>query len=45
MNKTLVTRQEYDETKAVVEALIAEATEKECLNLRWTISTHVKSQS
>ena len=28
MNKKLVTRQEYDETKAVVEALIAEATEK-----------------
>lgn len=28
MNKKLTTRQEYDETKAVVEALIAEATEK-----------------
>ena len=28
MNKKLTTRQEYDETKAIVEALIAEATEK-----------------
>jgi antitoxin component HigA of HigAB toxin-antitoxin module len=28
MNKKLTTRQEYDETKAVVEALITEATEK-----------------
>ena len=28
MNKKLTTRQEYDEVKAVVEALIAEATEK-----------------
>jgi antitoxin component HigA of HigAB toxin-antitoxin module len=28
MNKKLTTRQEYDETKAMVEALIAEATEK-----------------
>ena len=31
MNKKLTTRQEYDETKAIVEALIAEATEKEML--------------
>ena len=28
MIKKLTTRQEYDETKAIVEALIAEATEK-----------------
>ena len=28
MKKKLTTRQEYDETKAIVEALIAEATEK-----------------
>ena len=28
MNKKLTTRQEYDETKAIVEALIAEGTEK-----------------
>ena len=28
MNKKLTTRQEYDETKAIVEALIAEAMEK-----------------
>ena len=28
MNKKLTTRQEYDKTKAIVEALIAEATEK-----------------
>ena len=28
MNKKLTTRQEYDETKAIVEALISEATEK-----------------
>ena len=28
MNKKLTTRQEYDETKAIVETLIAEATEK-----------------
>ena len=28
MDKKLTTRQEYDETKAIVEALIAEATEK-----------------
>ena len=31
MIKKLTTRQEYDETKAIVEALIAEATEKEML--------------
>lgn len=28
MNKKLTTRQEYDKTKTIVEALIAEATEK-----------------
>ena len=28
MNKKLTTRQEYDEVKAIVEALITEATEK-----------------
>ena len=28
MKKKLTTRQEYDETKAIVEALISEATEK-----------------
>ena len=31
MDKKLTTRQEYDEVKAVVEALIAEATEKDML--------------
>ena len=43
MDKKLTTRQEYDETKAIVETLITEATERVCLNLKWITSTLVKS--